>query len=82
MSGKNRTGAKSKREPDLVEGSIEQVRLRVGIGEGTSHAHKNYKRKNAKDLARIGLGLKYAMDLIQDKYDVDDATLVGYQVIA
>ncbi|KAG0317595.1 hypothetical protein BG000_004510 [Podila horticola] len=85
VSGKSRAGTKSKREPDLVlelKDQSNRTLCELGIGEGTSHAHKNYKKKNAKDLARIGLGLKDALDLIQDKYGVDDATLVGYQVIA
>ncbi|KAG0059740.1 hypothetical protein BGZ89_000157 [Linnemannia elongata] len=85
VSGKSRTGTKSKREPDLVlelKDKSNKTLCELGIGEGTSHAHKNYKKKNAKDLARIGLGLKDALDLIQDKYGVDDAALVGYQVIA
>lgn len=55
--------------------------MQVGIGEGTSHAHKNYKNKDAKDLAHIGLGLKDALNLI-DTYNVDDATLMGYRMIA
>lgn len=85
MSGKSRTRTKSKREPDLVlelKDKTNKTVCELGIGEGTSHAHKNYRKKNAKDLARIGLGLKDALDLIQDKYGVDNATLVGYQVIA
>ncbi|KAG0010589.1 hypothetical protein BGZ81_002684 [Podila clonocystis] len=85
VSGKSRTGTKSKREPDLVlelKDQSNRTLCELGIGEATSHSHKNYKKKNAKDLARIGLGLKDALDLIQDKYGVDDATLVGYQVIA
>ncbi|KAF9325122.1 hypothetical protein BG006_011377 [Podila minutissima] len=85
VSGKSRAGTKSKREPDLVLELKDQSNKTVcelGIGEGTSHAHRNYRKKNAKDLARIGLGLKDALDLIQDKYGVDNATLVGYQVIA
>lgn len=32
-------------------------------------------------MARIGLGLKDALDLIQVKYGVDDATLAGCQMI-
>ena len=85
VSGKSRTGTKSKREPDLVLELKDQSNkplCELGIGERTSHAHKNYRKKNAKDLARIGLGLKDALDLIQDRYGVDDATLVGYQVVA
>ncbi|KAF9313232.1 hypothetical protein BGZ91_006334 [Linnemannia elongata] len=84
VSGKSRTGTKSKREPDLVlelKDQSNKTLCELGIGEGTSHAHKNYRKKNAKDLARIGLGLKDALDLIQDRYGVVDATLVGYQVI-
>ncbi|KAG0202834.1 hypothetical protein BGX33_009460 [Mortierella sp. NVP41] len=83
VSGKSRTGTKSKREPDLVlelKDQSSKTLCELGIGEGTSHAHKNYKKKNAKDLARIDLGLKDALDLIQDKYGVDDAILMGYQV--
>ncbi|KAG0351257.1 hypothetical protein BC939DRAFT_498761 [Gamsiella multidivaricata] len=83
VSGKGRTGTKSKREPDLVlelKDQSNKTLCELGIGEGTSHAHKNYK--NAKDFARIGLGLKDALDLIQDKYGVDNATLVGYRAIA
>lgn len=64
-----------------VEGSIEQDRLRVELVKAPLMLIKNYKRRNEKDLARIGLRLKDAMDTIQDKQDVDDATLVGYQVI-
>ncbi|KAF9373499.1 hypothetical protein CPB97_000509 [Podila verticillata] len=85
VSGKSRAGTKSKREPDLVlelKDQSNKTLCELGIGEATSHAHKNYKKKNAKDLARIGLGLKDALDLIQDKYGVDDTMLVGYQVIA
>ncbi|KAF9345752.1 hypothetical protein BGX34_004509, partial [Mortierella sp. NVP85] len=85
VSGTSRSGTKSKREPDLVlelKGQSNETLCELGIGEGTSHAQKNNKKKNAKDLARIGLGLKDALDLIQDKYGVDDVTLVGSQVIA
>ncbi|KAF9973725.1 hypothetical protein BGZ65_009114 [Modicella reniformis] len=64
---------------NLVEGSIEQDPLRVGHWRGHLPCSKKLQ---AKDLARIGLGLKDALDLIQDKYGVDNATLVGYQVIA
>ncbi|KAG0272916.1 hypothetical protein BGZ95_011289 [Linnemannia exigua] len=83
--GKCRTGTNCKRGPDLVlelKDKTNRIVCELGIGEGTSCAHKDYRKKNAKDLARIGLELKDAFDLIQDKYGVDGATLVGYQVIA
>ncbi|KAF9176424.1 hypothetical protein BGZ49_006283, partial [Haplosporangium sp. Z 27] len=47
----------------------------LGISEVSSHAHKNHKKKNAKDLVRIDLGLKDTLDLIQGMYGVDNATL-------
>lgn len=53
----------------------------VGIGEVTSHAQKSHWKKNAKDLVRIGLSLKDALDWMQDNYDVEDAVLVGWQVL-
>lgn len=53
----------------------------VGIGEVTSHAQKGHWKKNAKDLVRIGLSLKDALDWMQDNYDVEDAVLVGWQVL-
>lgn len=85
MSGMSRSGTKSKREPDLVlelKDQSNKTLCELGIEEATPHAHKNFRKKNAKDLARIGLGLKDALDLIQDKCRVDDATLLGYQVVA
>jgi uncharacterized alpha/beta hydrolase family protein len=42
---------------------------------------KNHKKKNAKDLVRVGLSLKDALDFIQDEYGVHNALLVGWQVI-
>ncbi|KAI9230993.1 MAG: hypothetical protein BYD32DRAFT_467589 [Podila humilis] len=39
------------------------------------------KKKNAKDLVRVGLSPKDALDFIQDEYGVNDAVLVGWQVI-
>lgn len=47
----------------------------------TSHAQKSHKKKNAKDLVRVGLSLKDALDFIGDTYGVHDAVLVGWQVI-
>ncbi|KAF8953044.1 hypothetical protein BGZ46_003311 [Entomortierella lignicola] len=85
VSGKSRTGTKSKREPDLVLELKDQSNKTVcelGLGEATSHAYKNHHKKNRKDLVRIGLGLKDAHDHIQDKFGIHNATLVGYQVIA
>ncbi|KAF9098468.1 hypothetical protein BGX27_000793 [Mortierella sp. AM989] len=40
-----------------------------------------HKKKNAKDLVRIGLSLKDALDRIQDQYGVEDSVLVGWQII-
>lgn len=53
----------------------------MGVGEVTSHAQKGHKKKNAKDLVRVGLSLKDALDFIQDEYGTHDAVLVGWQVI-
>lgn len=47
----------------------------------TSHAQKSHKKKNAKDLVRVGLSLKDALDFIGDTYGVHDAVLVGWQVV-
>ncbi|KAG0320828.1 hypothetical protein BG000_003445 [Podila horticola] len=68
VSGKSRTGTRSQREPDLML-------------ELKDKSNKTLCELGI-DLARIGLGLKDALDLIQDKYAVDVSTLVGYQVIA
>ncbi|KAF8941775.1 hypothetical protein BGZ47_007193 [Haplosporangium gracile] len=54
VSGKCRAGTKSKREPDLVlklKNKTNRTVCELEIDEGTSHAHKNYKKKNARDLA-------------------------------
>jgi hypothetical protein len=53
----------------------------LGIGEVTSYAQQNHTSKNAKDLIRVGLGLKDALDYVEDKYNVTDAFLIGFQVI-
>jgi len=48
VSGKSRAGTKSKREPDLVlelKDQSNKTLYELGIGEGTSHAHKNYKKR-------------------------------------
>ncbi|KAF9416286.1 hypothetical protein BGZ94_010260 [Podila epigama] len=71
VSGKNRAGKQSKREPDLV----------LELKDQSKKLFVNWA-KNAKDLARIGLGLKDVLDLVQDKYGIHDATLLGYQVVA
>ncbi|KAF9958523.1 hypothetical protein BGZ65_001378, partial [Modicella reniformis] len=65
VSGKSRTGTKSNRVLELKNQSNKTL-CELGIGEDTSHTHKNYRKNNAKDLARIGLGLKGALDLILD----------------
>ncbi|KAF9536490.1 hypothetical protein EC957_010659, partial [Mortierella hygrophila] len=83
-SGRLRNGSSSRKEPDLaleVKDRTNKTICEVGIGEVTSHTQKGYKKKNAKDLVRVGLSLKDALDFIQDKYGVHDALLVGWQVI-
>ncbi|KAF9272526.1 hypothetical protein BGZ68_002331 [Mortierella alpina] len=83
-SGRLRNGSSSRKEPDLaleIKDRTNKTICEVGIGEVTSHAQKAHKKKNAKDLVRVGLSLKDALDFIQDEYDVHDALLVGWQVI-
>ncbi|KAH7028522.1 hypothetical protein BKA57DRAFT_252627 [Linnemannia elongata] len=83
-SGRSRSGSRSRKEPDLAleikDGSNKTV-CEVGVGEVTSHAQKGHKKKNAKDLVRVGLSLKDALDFIQDEHGVHDAVLIGWQVI-
>ncbi|KAH7055048.1 hypothetical protein BKA57DRAFT_434661 [Linnemannia elongata] len=83
-SGRLRNGSSSRKEPDLaleIKDRTNKTICEVGIGEVTSHAQKGHKKKNAKDLVRVGLSLKDALDFIQDNYGVHDALLVGWQVI-
>ncbi|CAO3572324.1 unnamed protein product [Mortierella alpina] len=83
-SGRLRNGSSSRKEPDHaleIKDRKNKTICEVGIGEVTSHAQKAHKKKNAKDLVRVGLSLKDALDFIQDEYDVHDALLVGWQVI-
>lgn len=83
-SGRLRSGSSSRKEPDLalqIKDRTNKTICEVGIGEVTSHAQKNHKKKNAKDLVRVGLSLKDALDFIQDEYGIHDALLVGWQVI-
>ncbi|KAF9938826.1 hypothetical protein BGZ65_012125 [Modicella reniformis] len=83
-SGRSRNGSRSRKEPDLalqIKDGFNKTVCEVGIGEVTSHAKKGHKKKNAKDLARVGISLKDALDFIQDAYGVRDAVLVGWQVI-
>ncbi|KAF9085226.1 hypothetical protein BGX27_003525 [Mortierella sp. AM989] len=69
VPGNARKPAKSSREPDLVL-------------ELTSWAQQNHHLKNAKDLIRIGLSLKDALDYVEDQVDFTDIAMVGFQVIA
>ncbi|KAF8942781.1 hypothetical protein BGZ47_006159, partial [Haplosporangium gracile] len=83
-SGRSRIGSRSRKEPDLaleIKDGSNKIVCEVGFGEVTSHAQKSYKKKNAKDLVRIGLSLKDALDFIGDSYGVHDAVLVGWQVV-
>ncbi|KAF9203989.1 hypothetical protein BGZ49_005812 [Haplosporangium sp. Z 27] len=49
-------------------------------GEVTPSVQKSHKKKNAKDLVRVKLSLKDALDLIQDDYGIHDTALIGWQV--
>ncbi|KAF9343468.1 hypothetical protein BGX34_006714, partial [Mortierella sp. NVP85] len=72
----------SRKEPDMaleIKDKTNKTICEVGIGEVTSHAQKGHWKKNAKDLVRIGLSLKDALDWMQDNYGVEDAVLVGWQ---
>ncbi|KAF8928396.1 hypothetical protein BGZ58_009680 [Dissophora ornata] len=83
-SGRSRNGSKSRKEPDLaleIKDGLNKTICEVGIGEVTSHMQKGLKKKNAKDLVRVGLALKDALDFIEDEYYVSNAVLVGWQVI-
>ncbi|KAF9578551.1 hypothetical protein BGW38_005590 [Lunasporangiospora selenospora] len=83
-SGRSRTGSSSRKEPDLaleIKDRTNKTLCEVGIGEVTSHAQKGHKKKTAKDLVRVGLSLKDALDFIQDQYGVHDAYLIGWQVL-
>lgn len=84
LTGRFRNGARSRKEPDLaleIKDRSNKTILEVGIGEVTSHAEKTHKKKNAKDLVRIGLSLKDALDYVQDAYGVNGAILPRWQVI-
>jgi hypothetical protein len=84
VTGRTRNGARSLKEPDLaleIKDRSNKTILEVGIGEVTPHAEKTHKKKNAKDLVRIGLSLKDALDHVQDVYGVNGAILPGWQVI-
>ncbi|KAG0012323.1 hypothetical protein BGZ82_002638, partial [Podila clonocystis] len=83
-SGRSRNGSRSRKKPDLaleIKDGLNKTICEVGVGEVTSHAQKGHKKKNAKDLVRVGLCLKDALDFIQDEYGAHDAVLVGWQVI-
>ncbi|KAF8931599.1 hypothetical protein BGZ47_011758 [Haplosporangium gracile] len=41
-----------------IKNGSNKTACEVGVGEVTSHAKKNHKEKNAKDLVRVGLSLK------------------------
>ncbi|KAG0373562.1 hypothetical protein BGX24_011548 [Mortierella sp. AD032] len=84
VSGRLRNGSSSRKEPDMaleIKDSTNKTICEVGIGEVTSYAQKCNKKKNAKDLVRVGHSLKDALDFIQDEYSVHDTVLVGWQVI-
>ncbi|KAG0207105.1 hypothetical protein BGX28_001581 [Mortierella sp. GBA30] len=83
--GDSRSPAKSNRRPDIVlelKDRSNQTLYDLGIGEVTSFAQQSHQSKNAKDLVRIGHSLKDALDRLEDRYNVTEAFLIGFQVIA
>ncbi|KAF9899760.1 hypothetical protein BX616_002861 [Lobosporangium transversale] len=75
----------SRKEPDLglnFKDDSNKTICNVGIAEVTSIAQKGYKKKNAKDLVRVGEMLKNALDHLQDDFGITDAVVPGWQVIA
>ncbi|KAF9280191.1 hypothetical protein BGZ74_002659 [Mortierella antarctica] len=75
----------SRKEPDLgldFKDDANKTICNVGIAEVTSIAQKGYKKKNAKDLVRVGEMLKNALDRLQDDFGITDAVVPGWQVIA
>ncbi|KAF9103160.1 hypothetical protein BGX27_010718 [Mortierella sp. AM989] len=83
LSGQSRVGSKSHKESDLVLElkNANKTVCDLGIGEVASHTQRNHAKMNSKDLVRVGLALKEALDLIQDEFGVEDAVLPGWQVI-
>jgi hypothetical protein len=84
VSGNTRDNVKSTKEPDLaleLKDRSNRTLCELAIGEVTSNAQQNHLSKNARDLARVGLSLKDALDHLEDKYSVTDAYLIGFQVI-
>ncbi|KAF8926406.1 hypothetical protein BGZ47_002714, partial [Haplosporangium gracile] len=68
-----------RQEPDLaleIKDRTNKTICEVGIGEVTFHAQKAHK-KYAKDMVRVGVSMKDALDFIQDGYGAHDALLVG-----
>ncbi|KAG9062953.1 hypothetical protein KI688_004553 [Linnemannia hyalina] len=75
----------SRKEPDLgldIKDDANKTICNVGIAEVTSIAQKGCKKKNAKDLVRVGEMLKNALDRLQDDFGITDAVVPGWQVIA
>lgn len=75
----------SRKEPDLaldIKDEANNILCNVGFAEVTSTAQKGCKKKNAKDLVRVGEMLKNALDRLQDDFGITDAVVPGWQVIA
>ncbi|KAF9110427.1 hypothetical protein BGX27_006359 [Mortierella sp. AM989] len=75
----------SRKEPDLALNLKDDSNIticNIGIGEVTSMAQRGYKKKNAKDLVRIGGMLKNTLDYLQDDFGISDAVMPGWQVIS
>lgn len=82
LSGKS---SSSRKEPDLgldIKDEANNVICNVGVAEVTSIAQKGCRKKNAKDLVRLGEMLKNVLDRLQDDFGVTKAVVPGWQVIA
>ncbi|KAI1321729.1 hypothetical protein EDD11_000005 [Mortierella claussenii] len=83
VSGKQRP-EKSRKKPDMaleLKNRLFKTVLELAIGEVTSYLQRNFKKKNAQDLFRVGTSLKDALDLVHTEYGVKNAVFVGFQVI-
>ncbi|KAG0350752.1 hypothetical protein BGZ54_003648 [Gamsiella multidivaricata] len=84
VSGKQRSESKSRKKPDIaleLKDRLFKTILELAIGEVTSFLQRNFKKKNAQDLFRVGTSLKDAHDLVHREYGVKTAVFVGFQVI-
>ncbi|KAF9993785.1 hypothetical protein BGZ80_002560 [Entomortierella chlamydospora] len=72
-SERSHSDSSNREEPDLaleIKDGSNRTLCEVGVEEVISPAQKNLRNKNTKDLVRIGLSLKNALDFIEDRYGV------------